>query len=72
MYDIISYWVYFWIDIIFKQVTIEVIFDFGFFFSERHINLRGLFNARFIFVEEQKWYYLIHSWVIRVFVRKWT
>ena len=27
-----------------------------------HINLRGLFNAKAILLEEQWWYYLTHSW----------
>ena len=27
-----------------------------------NINLRGLFNAKAILIEEQKWYSLTHSW----------
>ena len=27
-----------------------------------HINLCRLFNAKAIFLEEQYWYYLTHSW----------
>ena len=27
-----------------------------------YVNLHGLFNAKVAFVEEQKWYYLPHSW----------
>ena len=33
-----------------------------FFLVSWHINLRGLFNAKAILVEEQELYYLIHSW----------
>ena len=32
------------------------------FFVWWHINLRGLVNGKAILLEEQSWYYLIHSW----------
>ena len=31
-------------------------------FAEWHINLCRLFNAKAIFLEEQQWYHLTHSW----------
>ena len=31
------------------------------FFIQWHINLRGLFNAKAILLEEQRWCYLTHS-----------
>ena len=35
------------------------------FFLKRHINLRGLFNAKAFFIEEQQWYYLTDSWKVQ-------
>ena len=56
-----------------KKITTMVLFirlltrclrlDFSLGFSVWwHINLRGLFNAKAILVEEKQWYYSTHSW----------
>ena len=34
-------------------------------FFQWHINLRGLFNANAIRLEEQQWCYLTHSWEVK-------
>ena len=39
--------------------TAKVKVDFG-FFVEWHINICGLFNAKSVLIEEQRWYYLTH------------
>ena len=60
-----------------KPITSSQCNVFSFFLSW-HINLRGLFNVKAIFVEKQKRYYLTHNWEVmglvpfpRILFRKW-
>ena len=43
-------------------MTSEVVLIACLFLNYWHINLLGLFNAKSNHLEEQQWYYLIHSW----------